>query len=249
MIPQPVDEGLIPVGDETPATADTDIGTGAPDQDLGVIQPGVGGLRGVGGLDRPGTLVERRYRVEAVNFRCYSETGYDDLGSDEIAIVISDVTINNKPDNWIYYKFEDVDAGKTRSFPSNQRCILPKNVPHDNYLAAFEGDVWPCSETGVPGPFSFTVSMRELDSGPYFAALVDGYRIGSRTLTFTPEELEAAMPNVYDTYYETIRLGPCHDERGCVISPGLPEPADYSFTYGLTRLPDYVPEPAVSPGS
>lgn len=73
--------------------------------------------------------------------------------------------------------------------------------------------------------------------------------IGERTLTFTPEELEAAMPNVYDTYYETIRLGPCHDERGCVTSPGLPEPADYSFTYGLTRLPDYVLEPAASPGT
>ncbi len=249
LIPQPIDGGLIPVGDETPAADDADVGTGAPDQGLGVIQPGEGGLRGVGGLDRPGTLVERRYKVEAISFHCYGETWYDDLGSDEVAVVINEVTYNNRGHNPMYFKFEDVDAGETRTFPSNQRCILPINVPHIYSLEAFEGDVWTCFETGVPGPFSFTVSMRELDVDPYYAGLIDGYRIGSRTLTFTHEELATAMPNVYDTYDETISLGPCHDERGCVISPGLPEPADYSFTYRLTRLPDYVLEPAVSPGS
>lgn len=250
LIPQPVDEGLTPVGDETPAAADTDAGTGAQDQGLDVIQPGVGGLRGVGGLDRPGTLVERRYKVEAISFHCYGETWYDNLGSDEIGISIHGITFNNKfHHNIMLIGFEDVDAGETRTFPSNKRCILPINAPPNEGFSSAR-DIWTCLGTGVPGPFSFIVEMRELD-GPFSYDYIfssEDDLIGERTLAFTPEELAAAMPNVYDTYDETIRLGPCYDERGCITSPGTPEDPDYSFTYRLTRLPDYMPT-EVSPGS
>ena len=49
------------------------------------------------------------------------------------------------------------------------------------------------------------------------------------------------MPNVGDTFDETITLGPCFDERadegGCVTGTGIPDPAEYTFTYRFTRLP------------
>ena len=61
--------------------------------------------------------------------------------------------------------------------------------------------------------------------------------IGRFTVEVTPQELAAVMPNVGDTFDETITLGPCFDERGCVTSPGTPNDAEYTFTYRFTRLP------------
>ncbi len=249
LIQQPIDEGLTLAGDETPATADTGVSTGASNQGSGIIQPGGGGLRGVGGIGgvgRPGALAEPRYKVEAISFHCYDETGYDALGSDEIMVGISYITHVNNPhslgDFVFIGPFEDVDAGETRSFQSNQRCILPINSPNNEFRTQ-RGDVWTCSDKGVPGPFAFLVEMREID-----VPESESDRIGYSELRFTPQELAAAMPNVYDTYDETIDLGPCYDERGCVESPGLPTGPHYSFTYRITRLPDQVLEPQVSPG-
>ena len=65
--------------------------------------------------------------------------------------------------------------------------------------------------------------------------------IGRFTVEVTPQELAAVMPNVGDTFDETITLGPCFDERadegGCVKGTGIPDPAEYTFTYRFTRLP------------
>lgn len=142
---------------------------------------------------------------------------------------------------WIY--FDDVDAGETRTFKSNQRCILPTN-PSKAEFDTKNGDVWTCSDKGVPGPFYFVVEFSEIDVPEW----VLDELIGHRELRFTAEELAKAMPNVYDTYDETIDLGPCYDERGCVTSPGTPTGPHYTFTYRLTRLPDQVLEPQVGPG-
>ena len=82
--------------------------------------------------------------------------------------------------------------------------------------------------------FGFSVPPR-VDSGP-------NDLIGGRTVSFTAEELAAAMPAVGDTVEETITLGPCVDPLVC--PDGLffePEPAEYTFTWRLTRLPDTSP--------
>ena len=71
--------------------------------------------------------------------------------------------------------------------------------------------------------------------------------IGLRTVEFTGPELAAAMPNVGDTFDETIKLGPKIDASGNdvvngPVSAGAPGPGEYTFTYRITRLP---PRPAL----
>jgi hypothetical protein len=123
---------------------------------------------------------------------------------------------------------------------------------------------WQCKDAGIPGPFSFTVEMYEEDSGFWHDCFtgewgcdfssVAGYPgsndelIGKRTLEFTAEKLAAAMPNINDTFEETIDLGPCFDERGCPMDfPGKPIGPEYTFTYVITRLPDVSVGPVVGP--
>jgi hypothetical protein len=101
--------------------------------------------------------------------------------------------------------------------------------------------------SGAPGPFGFEVTMVEVDldlfgfSVPPHVDSGPNDLIGRRTVSFTAEELVAAMPAVGDTVEETITLGPCFEPSGCVTSPLLPEPAEYTFTWRLTRLPDTFP--------
>jgi hypothetical protein len=184
--------------------------------------------RGLGGT-LPDHLQKRRYKVEALSFRCIEETGHNWPGSDEIVVLIKDPILLLEAVSGIY---EDVDAGDSRSFEPGKNCILP---------------IRNCSNAGIPGPFAFTVMLYEMDrpnfSGACLGAPFGGPAeciypdsgdelIGYRLITFTAEELAEVMPNVYDTFDETIRL------RG--------EGAEYMFTYRLTRLPDQ--EPVLDPG-
>ena len=66
----------------------------------------------------PGKLPN--FKIEAVNFKCLDETGYDWLGSDEIR-----VGINSSFANIISREFGDVDTNETRSFKPEESCILP----------------------------------------------------------------------------------------------------------------------------
>lgn len=217
--------------------------------------------------------MERRYKVEALGFRCLDETWYDSPWfapwiSDEVMVILRDperrvLTVSRV--------FGDVDTNETRNFSPHENCILPIRDVVNNYLRA-PRESWTCGEAGASGPFSFSVEMYEADSddwnGAYncfiefdcgFEAPLSVYQpessiftkgdelIGRRTLVFPVEELEVVMPNVNDTFEETITLGPCHDERGCVESPGLPTGPEYTFTWRLTRLPDRTLEPELDP--
>lgn len=213
----------------------------------------------------------RRYKVEALGFHANDEAGYDSPFfapwiSDEIAVFIRD---HAHRVSTLSRQFGDVDAGESRSFDAGENCILPiGGYPPFTGLSATT-ETWTCSDAGTPGPFSFTVEMYEIDGG-FFHTLHDclanvgcGFSIpagdsysgshlddliGHRTLAFTAEELAVAMPNVHDVVDETIKLGPCFDERGCVESPGTPDDAEYTFTYRLTRLPNTLPDPILDPG-
>ena len=224
------------------------------------------------GDTRPPTVLERRYKVEALNFKCLDETWYDSPWfspwiSDEVMVILRD------PDRKVMSisrVFSDVDTKETRAFENHESCILPVQGVSNTYLRA-PRDSWACSETGIAGPFNFTVEMYEADSddwnGAYYCFLqLDcgfevpiGYQtqssiftkgdelIGTRSLVFPVAELEAAMPQVGNTFQETITLGPCHDHRGCVTSPGLPTGPEYEFTWRLTRLPDRIIDPVIDP--
>ena len=214
---------------------------------------------------RPGR-VERRYKVEAVGFKCLDETWYDSPFfapwiSDEVMVILRDpqrrvLTVSRV--------FDDVDTNETRNFGPQENCILPINDQQDQYLQA-PGHSWTCGAAGVSSPFTFSVEMYEedLDLELGFQIPPNKYDedssiftksdelIGRRTLAFPAEELAAAMPNVNDTVEETIKLGACYDdegrEGGCVETPIWPTGPEYTFTYRLTRLPDVTQEPVINP--
>jgi hypothetical protein len=202
---------------------------------------------------RRGELLTKYYKVEALNFKCIDEVGWDSPFfapwiSDEVIVAIDALGAST-----ISRIFGDVDTGESRSFEPDESCILPiEGLSHNGDNAFFaSSETWTCAKSGTSGPFSFTVVMAEEDSGFFHDCFSDfpwgcGFGggvpdfnddlIGRRTVVFTAEELAAAMPNINDTIEETIALGPCFDERGCVTSPGTPNDAEYRFTYRLTRM-------------
>jgi hypothetical protein len=200
-----------------------------------------------------------QYKVEAVEFHCNDEVGYDEPWfapwiSDEVRIGIGTPTTTT-----ISGVFTDVDSGETRSFAPEQSCIHPiaGQGPAGNGVFP-PSSTWSCSARGAAGPISFTVVMVEEDSG-FLHDCMGGFPfggcsfysderpadpnddvIGRRKLEFTPEQLAAAMPNVGDTLEETIKIGPEIGESGTEghwnTSYIDPDPAEYTFTYRITRV-------------
>jgi hypothetical protein len=200
-----------------------------------------------------GVGLKPQYKVEAVRFHCNDETGYDERWfapwtSDEVRVGISTPAATT-----ISKVFEDVDNGETRSFAPEQSCIYPIDGPPPNAIGVFPpSSTWACSEAGTPGPISFTVVMAEEDSGFFHDCLPDpigdciaDFRrpfdvpdwndelIGRHTVEFTPEQLAAAMPNVGDFIEPFITL---RQTEGDVTGTGSPDPAEYTFTYRITRV-------------
>ena len=196
-----------------------------------------------------------KYKVEALEFHCNDETGYDEpwyapWTSDEVQVGI------RAPATLMKSKvFGDVDSGESRSFAPDQSCILPidRPIPSGHRVALFPNDTWTCSNAGRSGPFSFTVVMAEEDSGFFldfpwggnftsedYLPGPDDDLIGLRVVEFTAAELAAAMPNVGDTFDETIKLGPNIDASGNAsgtdVQAGVAGPGEYTFTYRITRL-------------
>jgi hypothetical protein len=175
---------------------------------------------------RPGDFSEHRYKIESFSLNCIDETGIDFLGSDHARIIIDAVSTT-------HIDFRNVDAGDIRIFAPGNSCILPINGPPRDLWTELH-HVWACTNTGISGPFTFNVELYEVDD-----LLTMDDVIGRRTLQFTAEELAAAMPNVNDTFTESITLvPPCEGNNVCTKSPF---DSEYRFTYRLTRLPDRPP--------
>lgn len=218
---------------------------------------------GEGELSASRFKLERRYQIEALRFKALDETGYDRPWfapwiSDEVKVILRDPARKVMSISRI---FGDVDTNEKRTFGPQENCILPVSNASNDILVA-PGEAWSCNEVGVPGPFYFTVEMYEADTD-FWSIMYDclnnlgcpfgipfGYApdsddyiagdelIGNQILTFNAEELTAALPYVGTYVEETITLGPCFDDRGCVESPGLPTGPEYTFSYRVTRLPD-----------
>lgn len=190
-------------------------------------------------------IIERRYKVEAIRFKALDETGWDWWGSDEVMVATHDAlgfTVTNE--------IGDIDSGNTHDFDSAVSCII--SVSPGTVLL---GKSSVCDEAGVPGPFSFKVEMYEKDwfgyppgfckplppgagrhAGPHCVNDGNGDDfIGSRELFFPVPDLESTLPNVGDSFTETVKLNPCGEE---VDVCGAADFADYTFTYRTTRLAD-----------
>jgi hypothetical protein len=196
--------------------------------------------------------LEPRFKLEALRFKAINETGIDLWPlSDEVYVTIYVPAHNVATRSQV---FGDVDAGETRSFPLDQSCILPiAGVSANNFtfLSGNKGATWSCSLHGAPGPFSFTVELRDKDPCPFCFAHgapggdfpigpiePDDDLIGRHKVVYSLEELIALQ--VGQVLEESVLLAPCTTNP-----PPLyycpPWEAEYQFTWRLTRLPDAAP--------
>ena len=189
---------------------------------------------------------ERRYKVEAIRFKARDETGADWPGADEVMVETNDAkgsTVTNE--------IGGINSGDAHEFDPALGCIIGVR-PGTVVL----GESSVCDEAGEPGPFSFKVEMWEKDVigfdfgfckpvgpapgghiGPHCANDHRGDDfIGWAELFFPIPDLETTLPNVGDSFTETVVLSPCEGDDLC--GPGIFGFPDYSFTYRTTRLAD-----------
>jgi hypothetical protein len=203
---------------------------------------------------------EPRFKLEALSFKALNETGDDWPFSDEVYVTIWVPAQKVATRSQIYH---NVDAGETKHFPLDQSCILPiANLSGPTLLKGNRGDTWTCATFGAPGPFSFTVVLREKDRCDHYLPLgicfdngilpgeepppinrVDDL-IGRREVVYSMEELMAL--HVGQVLEESVWLSPpCPSDRDvCEFDDTV-----YQFTWRITRLPDAQPTtpPVVGP--
>ncbi|MGD9967040.1 MAG: hypothetical protein AB7T59_10995 [Hyphomonadaceae bacterium] len=173
-----------------------------------------------------------RYIVTAERLFANDETGRDWPGSDEIYLVFGSRDLDRFGYSTI---FGDFDTGETRNIPQGRWCLAPLFEPVYHQNGSLYG--WQCQTEGIGGPFNFTIQVWESDSSwtPH-ACLPDTLpagvqcqddAVGGRTISYSSEELIAAMPNIGDHVIESVRLG------------------GYTFTWRVTRIADSGTPPVI----
>ena len=173
-----------------------------------------------------------RFVVTGVRLHADDETGADWLGSDEIYLVFGDPAQRKYGHTSI---FGDFDTGETRNFPRDQWCLAPISEPIYRQNGNLIG--WQCQTQGIGGPFSFALQLYESDSSWTPSAclpdsLPSGVQcqddlVGSRTVSYSREELIAAMPRIGDAVTRSARLG------------------GYTFTWRVKRIADSGTPPVI----
>lgn len=98
--------------------------------------------------------VERRYKIEAMRFKCRDETGIDWWGSDEVMVSTSDSK------GWtVSDEIGDIDSGDTHSFDPAKSCII---AVRPGTVVLGKSSV--CDDVGEAAPLSFGVEFWEKDS-------------------------------------------------------------------------------------
>ncbi len=173
-----------------------------------------------------------RYIVTAERLYANNETGPDWPGSDEVYMVFGNAALNKFGHSTI---FGDFDTGETRNIPEGRWCLTPLFEPVYHQSGSLYG--WQCQTQGIGGPFNFDVQLYESDSAWTPSAclpddLPSGVEcqddlIGGRRISYSSEELLAAMPNVGDHVSESVRLG------------------GYTFTWRVQRIADSGTPPVI----
>lgn len=210
--------------------------------------------------ENPTTMRKPMFKVEAIDFICFDESGADIFGSDEVVTFFH--SVHGNPSLMVPRKIGNVDKADREEYGAKENCILPirptRNVGASKVLQAPE-DTWQCRDGGTPGPIQFTVYMYEDDhhitlpfcfTGPASEGLdikgKDCYDdlIGRDTISYSEAVLVSMLPNVGDSRrIETILGGPCgHVEPGDACGTGWLSPTgpEYQFSYRITRLPDKI---------
>jgi hypothetical protein len=193
--------------------------------------------------------VERRYKIEALRFKCRDETGVDWPGSDEVMIE----TVDAK--GWtVSDEIKNIDSRDTHDFDPAKSCIVgvrpgivvlgKTSVADDRGEPAplwFEVEFWEKDLFGYPTGFCVPLGPGPgRHAGPHCVNDGNGDDfIGRCRLDFAAWELEAALPNIGDELIETVVLSPCSSsEDVCDSGWGPWDKGEYTFTYRITRLRD-----------
>jgi hypothetical protein len=178
-------------------------------------------------------IPQPRYIVTAERLYANNETGPDWPGSDEVYIVFGNRALDTFGHST---KFEDFDTGETKSFPRGRWCLAPLFEPIYQNGGSLYG--WQCQSGGIGGSFNFEVRLFESDhSWTPSACLPDDLPpgvqcqddlIGGRTISYSREELVAAMPNIGDHVIESVRLG------------------GYTFTWRVERIANSGTPPVIN---
>lgn len=174
-----------------------------------------------------------QFVATAVNFEAHDETGANWWGSDEVHAVFVDFGSARERTTTVY---GDVDAGETKNFRAEDRCIAPQpNCDRGAGSLHFGVALW---ERDKPGfPFSGSdFCPGSLGGGPYLYNIgicAGDDLIGRAEVRLSQAQLVAALPAVGAIADYTVR------PTGGAGS--------YSFTYRITRLPDAHIPPVIGP--
>lgn len=197
-----------------------------------------------------------RFVVQAIRFHANDETGSTNLGADEIIGVFSTGQYF-----LVTARYNDIDAGESRGFVPEQRCIYPAVDPD-----SLRNFAWGCRAEGGPGPLVFTITLREHDGefplglgshctgGALAPFTSDVMRSGTRT----PCEVQDAASSVIGRFHVSMSVadlvaamparGRFVEQEVLLGGPCPPQPplcngasdGEYTIVFRITRTADLV---------
>jgi hypothetical protein len=173
-------------------------------------------------LGREVVISAPQFIVEAIKIKANDESGYTDWGSDEVYAILVDFDPIKERATATH---GDVDTGDTITLSASERCISRQpDCTRGRSAVHFAVALWE-ADPSVPALGGFCAGT--------FEGLLEWYNdgkcstddlIGRVEVAIPQADLLAAMPNVGDTYEETVK------ESG--------GDGSYSITYRITRLAD-----------
>lgn len=176
--------------------------------------------------------IQPMFKIEAVNFHAFDETGWTNWGSDEVYGVWRVSGFGGART----FTYGGVDAGETRTFHEFQSCIYPIlggafiNGEQDQDGLS-EG--WQCAEQGGRAPVSIKISLYDADDISFPVCFECDDLIGSHIKDWTLQELLTILPNPGDEKPFSVKMFLCPKNTVCNTNIGN---SDYRFLYTITRM-------------
>jgi len=186
------------------------------------------GIYSSGAHSQPaGGIRTPQFVATAVGFKALHETHYNWMGSDEVYVVFSD--LDPAHDDNASSIFGDVDAGETRNFGAADQCVAPRPSCSEGIPDLhFRLTMWENDDTGFAYG-GLTGSHRWLETGRYEGDDL----IGRYEFDHDRAWLRGELPTVGMSKDYTVRM-----------TGGA---GSYELTYRLSRLPDKLNIPPISP--
>ena len=165
-----------------------------------------------------------QFVAHADSFRAVDESGWTDVGSDEVRAVFADFNPINER---VTKEYDNVDSGETIAFIAEDRCITPlPDCSGGRETVSFMVSLWEMdADIGFTGIFGLEEPNRigahdVYEDGPGSGSDL----LGRASVGWSRLQLLGTLPNVGDTV-----------ERQVDLNGG---DGDYRFTYRITRLPN-----------